>query len=88
MWTVEGRAARFAPGELALTLGRYNLISRSTWVEEEANGEIRHADPRLQALGEEGVLVTVSGLAMAIAPIERRFGIGRCQDMLRLQWNI
>jgi cell division protein FtsI/penicillin-binding protein 2 len=59
-------AERLEPGELSRTFARYGLWSRSEWFgESEAPGESRAADSRLLALGEDGVLVTVAGLAQA-----------------------
>jgi len=58
-------AERFERGELARALARYGLASRTGWLEAEATGQLDAADPRLQALGEEGVLITPAGLAMA-----------------------
>jgi cell division protein FtsI/penicillin-binding protein 2 len=58
-------AARFEPGELTRALARYGLVSRTDWIAEEATGELGRADSRLEALGEDGVLVTPAGLAMA-----------------------
>jgi penicillin-binding protein 2 len=63
-------AERFEPGELARELEAAGLASRTGLLgSQEAAGRIvpaRSADAiRLQALGEEGVAVTVAGLAMA-----------------------
>ena len=59
-------AERFAPGELPVALGRYGLASRGEWLgASEAAGELTPADPRLQAFGEDGILVTPAGLAGA-----------------------
>jgi len=58
-------AARLEPGELTRSFARYGLLSRTDWVREEAAGEFSGGDPRLQALGEAGVLVTPVALAMA-----------------------
>jgi len=62
-------AERFEPGELATSLERAGLASRTAWVGTgEANGRIERAQSReanqMQALGEEGVLVTVAELAL------------------------
>ena len=68
-------AARFEPGELARSLGRYGMLSRSAWVEGEVAGETRAGDVRLQALGEAGLLVTPAGVALAytrLAAVLRR----------------
>jgi len=62
-------AEKFAPGELARELERAGLASRSGWSEEEASGNIRPAvnsdAQRLQALGENGVAITLAELALA-----------------------
>jgi cell division protein FtsI/penicillin-binding protein 2 len=58
-------AARFEPGELTRAFSRFGLLSRTAWLDEEATGEFTRGDPRLQALGEEGVLVTPAAMAMA-----------------------
>jgi penicillin-binding protein A len=58
-------AARFEPGELTRALARFGLLSRTAWLDEEATGEFTRGDPRLQALGESGVLVTPVAVAMA-----------------------
>ncbi len=63
-------AERFEPGELARYLMRAGLGSRTGLAGgEEASGQIRPAGSgeasQLQALGEEGVLATAAGLAMA-----------------------
>lgn len=63
-------AQRFQPGELARELERYGLGSRTALLGgAEIAGMIRPQansdDQRMQALGEQGVEVTVAGLAMA-----------------------
>jgi len=58
-------AARLEPGELTRAYGRYGLLSRTAWIDEEVAGEFTHGDVRLQALGEAGVLVTPAAVAMA-----------------------
>lgn len=58
-------AERLEPGELTRSCGRYGLLSRTAWIEEEAAGEFTHGDVRLQSLGESGVLVTPAAVAMA-----------------------
>ena len=63
-------AERFAPGELAGHLERAGLAARTGWFgDAEVSGRIRAAHGReaiqLQALGEDGVLVTAAGLAAA-----------------------
>jgi len=58
-------AERFEPGELMLALSRYKLFAPTEWVAGEAAGGPGRADARLQALGEDGVMVTAAGLANA-----------------------
>jgi hypothetical protein len=58
-------AARFEPGELTRALARFGMLSRTAWLDEEATGEVTRGDPRLQALGEAGVLVTPAAMALA-----------------------
>jgi cell division protein FtsI/penicillin-binding protein 2 len=63
-------AERFAPGELARALERSGLASRTGLVgPREAAGRIHPAAGsdanRLQALGEDGILITAAGLAAA-----------------------
>jgi cell division protein FtsI/penicillin-binding protein 2 len=58
-------AARFDAGEVTRAFGRFGLLSRTAWLEEEASGKVAGGDPRLQALGEAGVLVTPAALAMS-----------------------
>jgi cell division protein FtsI/penicillin-binding protein 2 len=63
-------AARFAAGELARSLERAGLDSRTGWLgEREASGHIAAAaageGSQLQALGEDRVLVTLAELALA-----------------------
>lgn len=63
-------AERFAPGELAAHLARRGLSSPTGWFgEKEAPGRIARATTRdaqqLQAIGENGVLVTAAAMAMA-----------------------
>ncbi len=63
-------AARFAPGELAAELERAGLATRTGWLgEEEVTGRVRAVEGGdqtvLQALGEEGAMVTPAGLAAA-----------------------
>jgi cell division protein FtsI/penicillin-binding protein 2 len=69
-------AERFAPRELAGVLARAGLGSRTGLAgADEVAGKIRPAgDPdrqRLQALGEDGILVTTMGLAHAYALLAR-----------------
>jgi cell division protein FtsI/penicillin-binding protein 2 len=58
-------AARLEPGELSRAFARWGLLSRSQWMEDEAEGEWTGGDVRLQAVGESGVRVTPAALAMA-----------------------
>ncbi len=63
-------AGRFAAGELAAHLERAGLATRTGWLGAgEIAGRIRPASGReatqLQALGEDGVLLTAAGLAAA-----------------------
>ena len=58
-------AMRFERGEVERAFGRYGLLSRTAWVEDEIAGATSHADARLMALGEAGVLVTPAAVAMA-----------------------
>jgi peptidoglycan glycosyltransferase len=69
-------AQRFQPGELARELERFGLASPTRLVEEEATGRIRpaiNAEAQcIQALGEDGVEVTVAGLAAAYRTLALR----------------
>jgi cell division protein FtsI/penicillin-binding protein 2 len=56
-------AARFETGELANVFARGGLLSGT----EGVPGELTRADVRLQALGESGIRVTPTALAMAYA---------------------
>jgi len=61
-------AARFADGELAMACERDGLVSRTGWMgPDEATGRMERArgkeSAQMQALGEDGVLVTAAGLA-------------------------
>lgn len=63
-------AERFQPGELARELGRLGLASNTgLFGGDEAAGQIRPAmnpdSQRIQALGEDGVKITVAELALA-----------------------
>jgi cell division protein FtsI/penicillin-binding protein 2 len=63
-------AERFAPGELAAHLLRCGLSSPTGWFGgREASGRVQRADGReaqqLQSIGEGGVMVTASALALA-----------------------
>ncbi len=66
-------AARTAPGEVAATLSRCGLTSRTGWFgASEATGRTWNASAELQALGEHGILITPAGLAMAYARLLER----------------
>ena len=70
-------AERFAPGDLARDLQAAGLASRTGLLgDAEAAGQVRPAAPpdacRMQALGEQDVLVTAAGLALAY----RRLALG------------
>lgn len=59
-------SAQFHTRELAREIARWGLASRTNWFgETEAAGRVWEAAPALQSLGEDGVLVTPAGLAMA-----------------------
>ena len=63
-------AEQFGPGELAQALAGSGLASRTSWFgNDETIGAIRPGvgpnAQRLQALGEDGILVTTAGLAAA-----------------------
>jgi cell division protein FtsI/penicillin-binding protein 2 len=59
-------APRFREGELTPLMERWGLGSRTHWFgEREAAGRVWNAPAELQALGEDGVLVTPASLAMA-----------------------
>ena len=66
-------AARFRAGELASEMERWGLVSRTNWFgEREGVGRVWNALPQLQALGEDGVLVTPASLAMAYCRLATR----------------
>jgi cell division protein FtsI/penicillin-binding protein 2 len=66
-------ASRFGAGELASAMERWGLASRSNWFgEREGSGRVWNASPPLQALGEDGVLVTPASLAMAYCRLVAR----------------
>src|ERR1035438_6668278 len=66
-------ASRFRAGELATEMERWGLVSRTNWFgESEAVGRVWNAPPQLQALGEDGVLVTPASLAMAYCRLATR----------------
>jgi cell division protein FtsI/penicillin-binding protein 2 len=80
-------AERFAPGELALQLERAGLRSRTGWFgDAEATGRIEAAAAgdasRLQALGEERVLVTPAGLAAAYRGLALNVGRSEMQPIV------
>jgi len=66
---VANAAGRFAPGELARELERFGFSSRTGWMSEEAAGRIQPAGnpdaQKIQALGEDGILITVAEMAWA-----------------------
>ena len=66
-------APRFRDGELARVMERWGLVSRTNWFgEREGAGRVWNASPELQALGEDGVLVTPASLAMAYCRLASR----------------
>ena len=66
-------ASRFRAGELAPEMERWGLASRTNWFgEREGAGRVWDAPPPLQALGEDGVLVTPASLAMAYCRLVSR----------------
>jgi peptidoglycan glycosyltransferase len=66
-------ASRFRPGELAPEMERWGLASRTNWFgEREAAGRVWNRAAPLQALGEDGVLVTPASLAMAYCRLASR----------------
>jgi cell division protein FtsI/penicillin-binding protein 2 len=66
-------AARWHAGELTRELGRWGLGSRTRWFgEREAAGRVWSAPVALQALGEDGVLVTPAALALAYCRLAGR----------------
>ena len=81
-------AERFDSGELELALQREGLAAPSGLLgAHEAAGSVRHAATpdavRLQALGEQGVAVTLAGLAMAYLRLGVRLnGSGRLRPVL------
>jgi peptidoglycan glycosyltransferase len=66
-------ASRFRAGELTRALERWGLGSRTGWFgEREGAGRVWGAAPELQALGEDGVLVTAASLALAYCRLVAR----------------
>jgi len=66
-------ASRFRAGQLAPEMERWGLVSRTNWFgEREATGRVWNATVPLQALGEDGVLVTPASLAMAYCRLVSR----------------
>src|ERR1035441_876801 len=66
-------ASRFRAGELTRVLERWGLGSRTGWFgEREGAGRVWDARPELQALGEDGVLVTPASLALAYCRLASR----------------
>ena len=66
-------ASRFPAGELTRALERWGLGSRTGWFgEREGAGRVWGAAPELQALGEDGVLVTAASLALAYCRLASR----------------
>ena len=66
-------ASRFRTGELTRALARWGLGSRTGWFgEREGTGRLWNASPELQALGEDGVLVTAASLALAYCRLAAR----------------
>ncbi len=66
-------ASRFRAGELTRVLERWGLGSLTGWFgEHEGAGRVWDAPPQLQALGEDGVLVTTASLAMAYCRLASR----------------
>lgn len=66
-------ASRFRTGELTRVLERWGLGSRTGWFgEREGAGRVWDAPPELQALGEDGVLVTAASLALAYCRLASR----------------
>ena len=66
-------ASRFRSGELMAEMERWGLVSRTNWFgDAEATGRVWSAPAGLQALGEDGVLVTPASLAMAYCRLASR----------------
>jgi peptidoglycan glycosyltransferase len=80
-------AERFAAGELARELEGLGLAARTGLVgDDEATGRIRAASggdaQRLQALGEDGVLITTAELAMAYHLLALKSGAPEMRPIL------
>ena len=66
-------ASQFRAGELGREMERWGLVSRTNWFgEREAAGHVWRAAAPLQALGEDGVMVTTASLAMAYCRLASR----------------
>jgi cell division protein FtsI/penicillin-binding protein 2 len=66
-------ASRFRAGELTAEMEQWGLGSRTNWFgEREGAGRVWNAPAPLQALGEDGVLVTPAALAMAYCRLASR----------------
>jgi len=80
-------AEQFRPGELARELESASLASRTSWFgNEEAAGRIQpEAGPdaqRVQALGEDGILITAAGLASAYRLLALKINSPQMQPIL------
>ena len=80
-------AEQFGPGELARALESAGFASRTGWAgDDEATGRIQPAikadTQRLQALGEDGVLITVAELAAAYRVLALKIGQPEMQPIL------
>jgi cell division protein FtsI/penicillin-binding protein 2 len=81
-------AERFAPGELARELKAAGLAARTGLIEgDEAPGKIQPAlspdAQRLQALGEDGVSITVAELALAYRALALKIALPEMQPILK-----
>lgn len=76
----------FGPGELARTLESAGVLSRTGWFGNEAAGRIRPAmvpdAQRMQALGEDGILITAAGLAAAYRLLALKINSPQMQPIL------
>jgi cell division protein FtsI/penicillin-binding protein 2 len=80
-------AQQFGPGELAQALAGSGLASRTSWFgNEEAVGAVRSGvgpdAQRLQALGEDGILITTAGLAAAYRLLALKINSPEMQPVL------
>jgi len=80
-------AERFEPGELKRVLEGYGFASRSGLIEgEEACGNVLDARStemqRLQALGEDGSVITAAELALAYRAIALKVGVSGMRPIL------